>query len=86
MAKNTILLADNDEDFIEITVEFLEGCGFEILTATNPFTAHQILLREQEQIQVAVFDSRLMDDFDEHDTSGIDLAKLFTIVPSIILT
>lgn len=86
MANNTILLADNDEDFIAITVEFLESQGFKILTATNPLTAHQILLQDQAQIQAAVFDSRLMDDLDERDTSGIELAKLFTMVPSIILT
>ncbi|MCB8942484.1 MAG: hypothetical protein H6658_01790 [Ardenticatenaceae bacterium] len=86
MAHNTILLADNDEDFIEITTEFLEKCGFEVMTATNPLTAHQILLKEQARIQVAVFDSRLMNDLDEYDTSGIELARLFGMVPSIIMT
>ena len=86
MIYNTIFLADNDEDFVAITTEFLEDCNFKVITATNPLTAHQILLQNQGQIQVAIFDSRLMDDMDERDTSGIELAKLFTIVPSIILT
>ena len=86
MAQNRILLADNDQDFIAITTEFLESYGFEVITASNPLAAHQILLREQEQIQVAVFDSRLLNDLDERDTSGIDLARLFARVPSIVLT
>jgi DNA-binding NtrC family response regulator len=86
MAQNRLLLAENDEDFVTIATEFLEGYGFEVITATDPIMAHRILLREQERIQVAVFDSRLVDDFDEYDESGIDLAKMFVMVPSIVMT
>ena len=86
MTFNKILLADNNEDFIAITTEFLKTCGFEVIVATNPIVAHQILLQEKDQLLVAIFDARLMDDFDERDTSGIDLARLFKTVPSIVLT
>lgn len=83
--KQTILLADNDLDYLEITKEFLEMHGFHVIGAKNAMEAHRLLLQESQRIQVAVLDARLMSNEDERDTSGIDLAKL-QLAPAIIVT
>lgn len=83
--KPTILLADNDLDYLAITQEFLENHGFQVVGVSNVLDAHRALLNDHPRIQVAVLDVRLMSNDDERDTSGIDLAKLH-LVPAVIVT
>lgn len=86
MAKKTILFADNDPDFLETRKEFLERQGYEVISATSPVQARQIL--EHRHVDLAILDIRLAYDDDERDVSGLTLAKdpRFHPVPKIILT
>jgi len=87
MSTPTILLADNDEVFLQIAQEFLERRGYHVICATNPLRARDII--EQAHIALAVIDYRLMDDLDERDKSGLNLVRaMMTInsIPKIILT
>jgi DNA-binding NtrC family response regulator len=87
MSEKTILLADNDEDFLAITGEFLEHCGYDVLSVTSPMQARHIL--SDDHVDLAILDIRLMDDTDEKDKSGIKLAKELVwgrYIPKIMLT
>ncbi len=85
MAKATILFADNDPDFSKARVETLEAEGYQVLLATNPTEARRLL--EQNGLDLAILDIRLVDDGDEKDTSGLTIAKEVALsVPKIILT
>ena len=85
MAKATILFVDNDLDFSKARVEDLEEEGYHVLSATNPSEARRLL--EQDGIDLAILDIRLVDDDDDKDTSGLTIAKeVAPLVPKIILT
>ncbi len=87
MSQPTILLADNDLDFLGIAKEFLEGKGYKILTASDISKARHII--EGKNIALAILDYRLTDDTDERDKSGLKLAKetiRTSAIPKIILT
>ncbi len=85
MAEATILFADNDISFVNARKEFLEHEGYDIIVAINPSDARRIL--EQERIDVAILDIRLLRDHDEKDVSGLTLAKeVARHVPKIMLT
>lgn len=85
MPKATILFADNDPDFLKARTEFLKQEGYEVIWATNPTEARRIL--ERGGIDLAILDIRLVNDQDEKDTSGLDIAKeVAPQVPKIILT
>lgn len=85
MAKATILFADNDPDFLRSRTAFLEYQGYEVIPATNPAEARQILARGQ--VDIAILDIRMVSDDDDKDTSGLTLAKeTVRSVPKIILT
>jgi DNA-binding NtrC family response regulator len=85
MVKATILLADNDPDFLQTRGEFLRRAGYRLLTAASPAEASGFL--EREDIDLALLDIRLRDDDDEKDTSGLVLAEEEArSVPKIILT
>lgn len=85
MARIKILMADNDPDFLETRREFLEKEGYEVVTASSPFEAQERL--QQEDIALAVIDIRLLNDDDEKDVSGLDLAKnIGRSLPVLILT
>jgi CheY-like chemotaxis protein len=82
-----ILLADNDEVFLQNAREFLEHRGYRVICATNPLRAREIIT--QAQIALAVLDYRLIDDRDERDKSGLILVRAMMTtnhVPKIILT
>lgn len=82
---NLILLADNNKDYLETAADFLRNEGFKVITASNPTETKRIL--EQQNIDLAVLDVRLVNDDDEKDTSGLDLAKsIAPLVPKVILT
>ena len=83
MAQITILLADNNTEFLDTLCWFLEREGYCVLTATNREVARSIL--EQNVADLAVLDIRLANDRDEKDLSGIDLARTArTTTPKII--
>ncbi len=82
----TILVADNDRDFVEARSEFLEMGGYRVLKAYAPEEAREIL--DRELIHLAILDIRLTDDTDETDTSGLRLAQelAYRSLPKIMLT
>ncbi len=87
MPAPTILLADNDKVFLQNLREFLERRGYQVICATNPVDAREIL--DQIPIALAILDYRLVDDNDERDRSGLSLARATMTanpVPKIILT
>lgn len=85
MAALSILLADNDPDFLESCAEFLEAHGFSVLKAQSPRDARQHF--EDSRIHVAILDMRLTNDDDDKDVSGLAVAKDSSpAVPKIILT
>jgi len=80
-----ILFADNDADFLQTWREFLEREGYQVIPALDPTEARAIL--ERKHIDLAVIDIRLVNDDDEKDVSGLELAnRLAPTVPKIILT
>lgn len=87
MLRPAILLADNDLDFLRISQEFLEKQGYRVIPVSNPTEAQRVL--EQEPVALAILDFRLVDDKDEYDKSGLNLARGVigtSSVPKIILT
>lgn len=85
MARKKILLVDNDPDFLETRREFLEKEGYEVIPASSPREAMDAL--EQGRIDLVILDIRLLNDDDEKDISGLELAKTMgRSVPVIMLT
>lgn len=85
MRQINLLVADNDEDFLRVSSEFLEEEGYKVLTAADPIQARQML--EHDKIDLAVLDLRLVNDSDKKDLSGLELARdVAPAVPKIILT
>jgi len=81
----TILIADNDPDFLSTREEILERAGYTVITAHNPAEARQKLAIGG--VDLAILDIRLENDDDERDVSGLILArKVARTVPKIILT
>ncbi len=72
MKKLTILLADDDPDFLALRAEYLEAAGYRVLTASNPDAAKTLL--ENAYVHLALLDLRL-DTGDDMDKSGLMLAK-----------
>ena len=81
-----ILFADNDMNFLKIRREFLENEGHIIISASTPAEAWKQL--KQDQIDLAILDIRLINDDDEKDISGLNLARegTFRSIPKIMLT
>lgn len=85
MNKFRILLGDNDPNFLELTAEYLEDLGYDIVTATSPEEAEAIM--QHQRLHLAVLDLRLRNDNDDKDRSGLWLAiSVARILPKIILT
>lgn len=84
MPKTTILLADNDPDFLASRTEFLRHEGLEVITASDPTQARRFL--EKGGIDLAVLDIRLLNDNDAHDNSGLLLAKDFAEQMPLVVT
>lgn len=81
----TILFADNDLDFLETRLTFLKLHGYNVIRAANPNEAEAIL--ENQKIDIAIIDVRLINDNDPYDQSGLELAKsVAPSVPKIILS
>jgi len=86
MARATILLADNDPDFLATRGEFLKQEGYELVTAQSTAAARREL--GEGQINLAIIDIRLVNDDDEKDVSGLTLAQVpaYRSIRKIILT
>lgn len=85
MAGAKILFADNDSDFLETRREFLERDGYEVIRAISPSEARNKLASERPDL--AILDIRLVNDDDEKDNSGLELAKeVSRSVPVLLLT
>ena len=85
MAQETILLADNNIDFLQTRRVLLEQAGYKVITASNLIEARQLL--GSTHIDLAILDIRLEDDKDEKDISGLLLARESAhSVPKIMLT
>jgi CheY-like chemotaxis protein len=81
----TVLIADNNEDYLEACSELLEQEGYRVLTASNPFDARQVL--DGGDVDLAVLDLRLVNDLDEKDWSGLDLAReTAASIPKLIVS
>ena len=83
----TVMVADNDPDFLEIAREFLQLNGYDVVCATTPAEASRHL--RETPMAIAFLDLRLVNDDDERDNAGLRVA-LDTIegssVPKVILT
>ncbi len=81
-----ILLADNDRSFLDTRAEFLEGLGYQVLRAYSLEEARQCL--DTAYFHLAVLDVRLINDDDEKDASGLDLARdpAYRSIPKLIVT
>lgn len=85
MAKANVLLADNDVEYLETVRDLLLRDGFRVLPALNPGEAKSIL--ERGDVDLAVLDIRLLNDEDEKDLSGLQIARnMAPDIPKIILT
>lgn len=82
----SILLADNKADFVATRAEYLTAAGYRVVIAGSEAEARRVLT--EEYVHLAILDIRLENDDDEHDVSGLRLAKDpgFRRVPKIILT
>lgn len=85
MSRAAILLADNDRGFLRVRKEYLEACGYTVLTATTPEEAKQVLC--QHRPDAVIMDVRLNDDDDELDMSGLRVLQDAPVsMPKLILT
>ena len=85
MAGVTILFADNDDYFRNGRAEFLERVGYVVKHASSPEEALKVV--EGNTIDLAILDMRLVNDNDEKDISGQEVAKRIPDeIPKIILT
>jgi CheY-like chemotaxis protein len=85
MAKTTLLLADNNPDYLESTASELEKAGFKVIRARTPDETRRALL--QKRIDLALLDMRLTNDEDDTDTSGLEIAKTVApLVPKVIVS
>lgn len=85
MPEAVILFADNDPDFLETRSEFLKQEGYIIIPVDGPAEAMRNL--KTKHVDLAIIDIRLIDDDDENDKSGLNLAKEAAhSVPIIIIT
>ncbi len=84
-AQTHVLIADNDQRHRESLAEFLTEEGYEVLEASTPAEARQLL--RAGNLDVAVLDVRLTDDSDPHDTSGLDVAcSVAPNTPKVLIT
>ncbi len=82
----TVLLMDNDADFLSTQAELLEAAGYHVLRASDIEQAERLLA--DGYVHVAVVDIRMEDDDDANDASGLLFAKrtAYHLIPKIIMT
>jgi DNA-binding response OmpR family regulator len=85
MSGPRILLADNNESYLNTCAEYIALAGYEVEKAHDPAGARRRI--EEGGIHLAVLDMRLTNNDDEKDFSGLTLAKETSpTIPKIILT
>lgn len=85
MKRTRILLADNDAESLASYGGLLESEGYEVVRCPSVDEARRKL--EQQKLDLAVLDLRLVDDKDPDDMSGLDLAdRIGGAIPIIILS
>lgn len=83
MSHTTILIADNNREFLNTISWFLEQEEYRVLVVDNREAAREVL--ERNVADLAIIDIRLANDRDEKDLSGLDLARTArTTTPKII--
>lgn len=83
MTMATILLADDDRDFIKLHKPQLEKADYKVITATNPEKARQII--ESGQVDLAILDIHMRGSL--KDLSGLEIARdTNRSIPKIIMT
>ena len=86
MQAKHILFVDNDSEYLAARSTLIERAGYRV-TTINRLDQAEAALRDR-WFHLAVLDVRLVDDSDEHDLSGLRLAKQeqHSCIPKIILT
>jgi len=85
MTEITILLGDNSTNFLSMCGEFLETNGYRVRRAATP--EEVIAWLENGRVHLAILDLRLVDDDDEKDRSGLQIAQQYArSLPKLILT
>lgn len=85
MAKETLLLADNDPEFLRMLGPKLTDAGYAVIWAENPIQARSVLT--DRGIDLAILDLRLEDNHDKGDVSGLTIARdVARTVPKIIIS
>jgi len=84
--RKTILLIENDVNFLNPCADLLEHEGYRVVPATTIEEAERVITTSQ--IHLAIVDIRMRDDQDAADKSGLLLAskKEYRHLPKIILT
>jgi len=76
-------VADNDSEFLAVIARCLEALGYEVLTAITAVEARAVL--DAGNVHLAILDTRLDDDTDSDDMTGITLARQSApTVPKIV--
>lgn len=85
MTQITILLCDNNPDYLQMCGEFLGANGYQVRRASTREEAVSLL--ENARIHLAVLDLRLVNDQDDKDRSGLHVAQqVARSLPKLILT
>lgn len=84
MGVTTILLADNDIEYVQSLRWHIEQEGYKVVEAHSPEEAIQTLQRGE--VDLAILDIRMSDDRDGKDQSGLAVAAVAPIIPKIMLT
>lgn len=85
MAKATIVVADNNQAFLEELGDFLKKGGYSVILAKSLEEAMAVL--QKKKYDLVILDVRLTNDYDSTDNSGLILAKAISSdIPKIILT
>jgi DNA-binding response OmpR family regulator len=85
MRQARLLVADNDRHFLGALADYLEAHGLSVQRVSSVEEARRCL--EDDWFHLAILDIRLVDDTDEKDYSGLQLARdVAPAVPKIILT
>jgi predicted nucleotide-binding protein len=81
----TILLADDDRDFLNLQKPKLEKADYTVITATTPEKARKII--ESGKVDLAILDIHMRGGHSKNDLSGLDVARETSrSVPKIIMT
>ena len=83
MSKRKILVADNNPGHLAGIAKLLKSKDYTVHIANSPVEARKIL--EGGKIDLAILDIRLLNDEDEEDISGLELAKEFVLALPIII-